>query len=241
MCSIFQLTKILAFTLLLFCSAALMAFPGRTLRDASFVGQFTKPTSGKSFTLVNSAHQFYPSGSGSISYTPTVGNSLIAYAMQPVGATISISDGVNTWVQQVQISTGHGMCLATALNVSGSPVTITASGVANATFAVFEYSGITTFESPQQNINAGSPATLVFTATGNDGFFVAWGNEITDTITSMVLTPGSVAGNQGPNDTGQYATSWDWLNSGAGFAANTYTATFTGSAAGNYLSGIAFK
>ncbi len=189
----------------------------------------------KHFVRKQYVHQ-YPGSS--ITITPTAGDCLVAFCSTRSINALNVSDGVNTWInQQTAQQSASGattLVAATALNVAGSTVSITFSGsTAQLGITVIEYSGVTAVDASGQAVTS-TTLPVVLTTTSSDMFVWGWGDEIAgmDTLTSEILTPGSVTGTLIQHDTSQYDAQWEFLNSSTGFSPGTYTNTFVGSADG---------
>lgn len=174
----------------------------------------------------------------SVTITPTAGDCLVAFAQANAIATLTVSDGVNTWVTQQKAQQTSGELItvvaATALDVAGTAVTVSFTGSsADAGITVIEYSGVTGIDTSAQ-ATATSTLSVVLNTAQTDMFVCGWGNETygDGTITSETLNPGNLAPALVEHDTKHYDAEWDVLDSGAGFSAGTYTNTFVGSTGG---------
>jgi hypothetical protein len=189
-----------------------------------------------------------------VAITPTAGHSLIAYGGSDDLATLSISDGVNVWVQQVQTNAtmayATALVLATALNVAGTPLTVTlasSGSLSYPTIVVVEISGVSAFECPTLCGGISPPYTTSFTTTSSDGVFGVWESQTYNIVSVPTLNPGTVSGNQLERGAANnYDASWAWLNGGTGFASGMYTIDFNSGAptinsGWSFFASIAFK
>jgi hypothetical protein len=174
----------------------------------------------------------------SATITPTAGDCLVAFAQVNAIAPLTISDGVNNWVTQqtAQSTIGESITLvaATALNVAGTPVTVSFTGsTTDAGITVIEYSGVSGIDTSAQATTTSTLAVVLNTAQ-TDAFVCGWGNEGNgeDDIDSETFNPGNLTPALIQHDTAHYDAEWDVQNSGAGFLAGTYTNTYVGSANG---------
>jgi hypothetical protein len=187
----------------------------------------------KNFVRKQYAHD---SAGRSITITPAPGDCLVAFAQVSAISTLTVSDGVNTWVtqQSAQQTSGEPITVvgAAALAVAGTAVTVSFTGSGpDAAITVIEYSGVTGIDASAQATNT-STLSAVLNTSQTDMFVCGWGNEDGFKITSESLNPGDITSALIQQDPQSGNAEWDVLNSGAGFSAGIYTNAFVGAANG---------
>jgi hypothetical protein len=205
-----------------------------TLQNAA--GAATSATAVLTVANVLGRKQYVHSYIGTaVAITPTAGDCLVAFAQVNAIVNLMVSDGVNKWVTQqtAQQTSGEALTVvaATALNVAGTPVTVSFTGSAqDAGITVIEYSGVSGIDASAQATTA-PILSVVLNTTQKDAFVCGWGNEESgeDQIYSETFNPGNMAPVLIEHDTEHYEAQWEVLNSNAGFPAGTYTDTYIGS------------
>lgn len=210
-----------------------------TFNDPAFMGKITQPApsggGAKNFQRVQFVHQY----TGHSKLIPGVGagNCLVCIAVVNASATLVVSDGVNTWntIQNVSQATGNAVTvnISVALAVAGGDTTVSYTGsTADASITIIEYSGVTGVDGSGGSDVTENPLVATTITSATDMFVWGWGNETVSSHTSQILTPGSISATQIEFEGSQYSGAWELLNGSAGFAAGTWTHTFTGGSDG---------
>lgn len=191
---------------------------------------------GATFTRL-SAQSLYAGGTAKvITNTNTAGAFLIivisgSSASDVTTVADSQSDTIVARGSAAFASSSGIMRTYTAANINGgvNVITFTTTMTDTGVFVV-QYSGPTAFDVGGADANKLFMATTN-TTTGQDMVFTAWANEATDSFLTNRLNPGNIVGVVVTNQTAHIDRQLEFLNSGAGFAAGTYTNSVTNSTA----------
>lgn len=183
-----------------------------------------------------SAQSLYTGTSKVITNTNTAGAFLIigisgSSASDVTSVADSQSDTIVARGSAAFASSSGIMRTYTAANINGgvNVITFTSTMTDTGVFVV-QYSGPTAFDVGGADANKLGMATTN-TTTGQDMVFTAWANEATDSFLTNTLSPGNIIGVVVTNQTSHIDRQIEFLNSGAGFAAGTYTNSVTNSTA----------
>lgn len=185
----------------------------------------------KNFQRVQFVHMY--TGSSKVIPGVIAGNCLVAICVVNASATLTVSDGVNTWNTVKNISQAAGSAVtvnvSVALSVASGNTTVSFSGSSSdPSITIIEYSGVTGVDGSGGSDVTENPLVATTITSATDMFVWGWGNETINTHTSQILTPGSISAAQIEFEGSQYSGAWELLNSSVGFAPGTWTHTFTG-------------
>jgi hypothetical protein len=188
---------------------------------------------GATFTRVQYKHDYTLNGvttTTAFTSSVTAGNLLLVFVSGFSNNSTACSDTQgNSYTMVEQIVGTGGAQMAVFSTVAGSSgactVTITHSGQTDNSIDLYEYSGASGIDAHGNDTTSGSSVSLTTTHTA--AFVGFWGNEASNTFTTPTLT-GAISATLINHDSGHYDATFEWLNSGAGFAAGSYTASGAG-------------